>query len=272
MIRKSQQASTVTIQQRFTHHVLKTMLCAWKSACQYATLYREKQFAIVKLIKWIINRRLKQSNVIVCEQAELQDQSIFSSDPNESIVPQSVQDCRFDLSSRDVCPANTSAQTSSNKIQCRTLKTQFLHFNDSFFAWKFIFRTTQIKRYREIALCFQVLKQWQKQFHRTFYCKRIIYKQKMFCFRNLQERTGQMDKRKIRRFWNSYADKYLIKHFFRFCNDYYEVIHGLTRSEMQHLFHRRLTRKAYKRPAFVDHLYRSEKSSKSRISTLCQHA
>jgi hypothetical protein len=193
MIRKSQQASTVTIQQRFTHHVLKAMLCAWKSAFQYATLYREKQIAIVKLIKWIINRRLKQSNVIVCEQAALQDQSIISNDPNESIVPQSVQDSQFDLSSRDVCPANTSAQTSSNKIQSRTLKTQFLHFKDLFFAWKFIVCTTQIKRYREIVLCFQVLKQWQKQFHRTYYCKRIIYKQKMFWIRNLQERKNWSD-------------------------------------------------------------------------------
>jgi hypothetical protein len=61
MIRKSQQAITVTIQQRFTHHVLKTMICAWKSACRYATLYREKQIVIVKsiLIKWIRNRRLR---------------------------------------------------------------------------------------------------------------------------------------------------------------------------------------------------------------------
>jgi hypothetical protein len=48
MIRKSQQAITVTIQRRFTRQVLKTMLCAWKSACQYATLYREKQMTIVK--------------------------------------------------------------------------------------------------------------------------------------------------------------------------------------------------------------------------------
>jgi hypothetical protein len=111
MIRKSQQAIIVTIQQRFTNHVLITMLCAWNSACQYATLYREKQMAIVKsmLIKWIRNRRLKQSDVIVREQAELQDQSIISSDPNESIVPQTVQDCQFDLSSSGICPANTSA-------------------------------------------------------------------------------------------------------------------------------------------------------------------
>jgi hypothetical protein len=118
MIRKLQQAITVMIQQRFTHHVIKTMLCAWKSACQYATLYREKQIAIMKsmLIKWIRTRRLKQSDVIVREQAELQDQSIISSDPTESIVPQSVQGCQFDLSSSDICPANTSAQSSSNKI------------------------------------------------------------------------------------------------------------------------------------------------------------
>jgi hypothetical protein len=124
IIRKSQQAITVTIQQRFTRQVLKTMLCAWKSACQYAPVYREKQIAIVKsmLIKWIRNRRLKQSDVIVREQTELQDQSIISSDPNESIVPQSVQECQFDLSSSDICLANTSAQTSSNKIQSRTLK------------------------------------------------------------------------------------------------------------------------------------------------------
>ena len=44
----------------------------------------------------------------------------------------------------------------------------------------------------------------------------IIYKQKMFWFRNLQERTGLIDKRKIRRIWNSYTDKYMIKRFFRF--------------------------------------------------------
>jgi len=70
MIRKSQQAISVTIQRRFTRQVLKTMLCAWKSACQYAPVYREKQIAIVKsmLIKWIRNRRLKQSDVIVREQ------------------------------------------------------------------------------------------------------------------------------------------------------------------------------------------------------------
>jgi hypothetical protein len=95
-------------------------------------------------------------SVTVREQTELQDRSIISSDL------QSVQDCQFDLSS---CPANTSAQTSSNKIQSRTLKTQILHFKDSFFAWKFVVRKTEIKRYRDIALCFQVLKQWQKQWH-----------------------------------------------------------------------------------------------------------
>jgi hypothetical protein len=136
LIRKSQQAITVMIQQRFTHHVIKTMLCAWKSACQYTTLYREKKIAIVKSIlrKWIRNRRLKQSDVTVREQTELQDPSFISSDPNESIVLQSVQDCQFDLSSSDICPANTSAQTSSNKIQSRTLKTQLLHLKDSFFA------------------------------------------------------------------------------------------------------------------------------------------
>ncbi len=133
MIRKYQQAIAVTIQQPFTHHVLKTMLCAWKSACQYATLYREKQTAIVKsiLIKWIRNRRLKQSDVIIREQAGLQDQSIISRDPDESIVPQSVQDCQFDLSSSDICPANTSAQISSNQIQSRTLEPMFFHFKDS---------------------------------------------------------------------------------------------------------------------------------------------
>ncbi len=66
--------------------------------------YREKQIAIVKsmLIKWIRNRRLKQSDVTVREQTELQDPSVISSDPNESIVPQSVQDCQFDLSSSDI--------------------------------------------------------------------------------------------------------------------------------------------------------------------------
>ncbi len=109
------------------------MLCAWKSACRYATLYRENQIAIVKsmLIKRIRNRRIKQSDVTVSEQTELLDPSIISSDPNESIVPQSVQDCQFDLSSSDICTANlqckisanTSAQTSSNKIQGRTLET-----------------------------------------------------------------------------------------------------------------------------------------------------
>jgi hypothetical protein len=157
MIQKSQQAITVTIQQRFTNHFLKTMLCAWKSACQYATVYREKRIAIVKsmLIKWIRNRRLKKSDVTVREQTELQDPSIISSDPNESIVPQSVQDCQFDLSSSDICPANTSAKTSSNKIQSRTLKTQFPYLKDSFFAWKFVVCKTQIKRHREIALCFK---------------------------------------------------------------------------------------------------------------------
>jgi hypothetical protein len=116
------------------------------------------------LKKWIRNRRLKQSDVIVREQAELQDQSTISSDPNESIVPQSVQDCQFDLSSSDICLANTSAQTISNKIQSRTLKTQFPYLKDSFFAWKFVVRKTQIKRYRDTAFCFQVLKQWQKNF------------------------------------------------------------------------------------------------------------
>jgi hypothetical protein len=61
-------------------------------------LYHEKQIAIVKsiLIKWIRNRRVKQSDVIVREQTELQDPSIISSDPNESMVPQSVKDCQFD--------------------------------------------------------------------------------------------------------------------------------------------------------------------------------
>ncbi len=124
MIRKSRKEITVTIQKRFTHHVLKTMLCAWKSACRYETLYREKRIAIVKLklMKWIRNRRIKQSDVIVREQTELQGPSIISSDPNESIVPQSVQDCQFDLSSSDTCPANISTQTRSNKIQSRTKK------------------------------------------------------------------------------------------------------------------------------------------------------
>ncbi len=61
-------------------------------------LYREKQIAVVKsmLIKWITNRRIKHSDVIVREQIE-QDPCIISSDPIESIVPQSVQDCQFDL-------------------------------------------------------------------------------------------------------------------------------------------------------------------------------
>ncbi len=65
------------------------------------------------------NSRLKQSDVIVREQAELQDQSIISSDPNESIVPQSVQECQFDLSSSDICLANTSAQTSTGPAVTR---------------------------------------------------------------------------------------------------------------------------------------------------------
>jgi hypothetical protein len=221
------------------------------------------------LIKWIRNRRLKQSDVTVRERTELQDPSIISSDPNESIVPQSVQDCQFDLSSSDICPANTRAQISSNMIQSRTLKTQFPYFKDSFFAWKLAVRKTQIKRYREIALCFHVLKQWQKQFHRTCYCKRIIYKQKMFWFRNLQERTGLIDKRKVRRILNSYTDKYLIKHFSRFRNDYYEVIHGLTRSEMQNLFHIRLTRKAYKQHLRLWIIFIAQKNQRNRAFQLC---
>jgi hypothetical protein len=90
---------------------------------------------------------IKQSDVIVREQTELQEQSIISSHPNESIVPQSVRDCQFELSSSDICPSNISAQTSSNKIQDRTLKTQLLHFKDSFFAWKFDVHKTQTKQY-----------------------------------------------------------------------------------------------------------------------------
>ncbi len=90
------------------------------------------------------------------------------------------------------------------------IKTTVPSFKDSFSAWKFVVRKTQNKQCRKIALCFQVLKQWQKQFHRTYYCKRMIYKLKLFWFRNMQERTGLIDKREIRRIWNSYTDKYLI--------------------------------------------------------------
>jgi hypothetical protein len=91
----------------------------------------------------------------------------------------------------------------------------------------------------------------------------------MFWFRNLQERTGLIDKRKIRRIWNSYTDKYLIKHFFRFWNNYYEVIHGLTRSEMQNLFHRRLTRKAYKRHLSLWIIFIDKKNQRNRAFQLC---
>jgi hypothetical protein len=38
------------------------------------------------LIKWIRDRRIKQFDVIVREQTELQDPSSISIDPNESIV------------------------------------------------------------------------------------------------------------------------------------------------------------------------------------------
>ncbi len=220
------------------------------------------------LIQLTRNRRIKQSDVTVREQTELQDRPIISSDLNESIVPQSVQDCQFDLSSSDICPANISAQTGSNKIQSRTLKTQILHFKDSFFAWKFVIRKTQIKRYREKALCFQVLKQWQKQLHRSYYCKRMIYKQKMFWFRNMQERIGLIDKRKIRRIWNSYTDKYLFKRFFRFWNNYCEVIHGLTRSKTQNLFLRRLTRKAHKLHLRLWTIFTTQKNHRNRASQL----
>jgi hypothetical protein len=45
MILRSQQTIVVTIQQRFTHQVLNTTLCAWKSVCRYKFLNREKQIA-----------------------------------------------------------------------------------------------------------------------------------------------------------------------------------------------------------------------------------
>ncbi len=153
------------MQQHFTHQVLKTMLCAWKSACLYENSYREKQLTIVKslLIKWIRNRRIQQSNVVVREQSELLDQSIISNDPIESIVPKSVQDCQFDLSSSDICPTKVTAQTRNNNlnIQNKTLHIQLFYFKDSFFAWRFVVCNTQIKRNQEIALYFQVLKQWK---------------------------------------------------------------------------------------------------------------
>jgi hypothetical protein len=97
----------------------------------------------------------------------------------------------------------------------------------------------------------------------------MVYKQKMFWFRNMQERIGLIDKRKIRRIWNSYTDKYLLKCFFRFWNNYYEVIHGLTRSKMQNLFHRRLTRKAHKQHLRLWTIFTAQKNHRNRPSQLC---
>ena len=91
----------------------------------------------------------------------------------------------------------------------------------------------------------------------------------MFWFRNLQERTGLIDKRKIRRIWNSYTDKYLIKRFIRFLTDYCRVIQEPTRSERQNLFHRRLNRKAFNRHLRLWIIFIDQKNHRARAFQLC---
>ena len=110
-------------------------------------------------------------------------------------------------------------------------------------VWKFLFRKAQIKRYHEIYLSNKTIRGWQKQFHQKLFYKRMKHKQLMFWFRNLQEETGLIQKRQLRRIWNSYFDQYLIKRYLNFWTSYYEAIHGITRTEMHMLFQKHIKRR-----------------------------
>ncbi len=69
----------------------------------------------------------------------------------------------------------------------------------------------------------------------------------MFWFLNYQEESAIVQKRQICKIWNSFIDQYLIKQYFKFWTDYYEVIYGVTRTVMHQLFDKHLKQKIYRK-------------------------
>jgi Fe-S-cluster containining protein len=91
-------------------------------------------------------------------------------------------------------------QNGFNKI-CMILCKDVLH------AWQFVYRKAQIKLYKEISLCYFIIRAWQKMLCRIYFRRRMKYKQKMFWLRNLQEETAIIQKRIVRTLWNSFIVK-----------------------------------------------------------------
>jgi hypothetical protein len=118
---------------------------------------------------------------------------------------------------------------------------------DVLHAWRFVYRKAQIKLYKEISLCYFIIRAWQKMLHHIYFRRRMKCKQKMFWLRSLQEETTSIQKRIIRTLWNSFIDQYMIKKFFNFWTKSYNMTHVLNRIEMHKLFQNQSKWKNYRK-------------------------
>ena len=160
-----------------------------------------------------------------------------SIDFNDSGMVQGVQECNLTLSLQ-LSPVLSERKENINQ-KAGEIRNIIL-FKHVLYAWKFLLGIAQLKRYQELSLNYTTIRGWQKQFHRTLFRKRMRHKQIMFWFRNLQDETALIPKRRLRKVFNSCIDQHLMKRYFNFWTNYYEVIHGFTRSEMHRLFQKHL--------------------------------
>jgi hypothetical protein len=143
-------------------------------------------------------------------------------------------------------------------------------------GWHFLTSWNQIKSFHEIYVCDRVIQQWKKQFFQSLInislCKRITHKQKMFWFRNMQEVTGVVDRHMIRHICSiliKSADRCLLKWFFGYWNNHYEVVHGLSRTEMHQLFERHIKKRTYRRSILLWRNYVSRQNLPIHAVQIC---
>ncbi len=203
-------------------------------------------------IAWIRRRRDRKFNISSSLQNEFSDPYIISKDPNDSMAPISLsaQECQLDLSSSEICRSKEpTRQTREGRTLSVKLKKKQCHIKQSLYAWHFVARWNQIKRYQKIYLCDHVLKEWRKLAYCIVYCnsfkRRVTHKHKIFWFYNMQEITDVVDRREIRHIysiWTKCFDQCLLKRFLGYWSKHCEVVHGPSRREMHQLFQRQLTK------------------------------
>jgi hypothetical protein len=159
-------------------------LRVWKSAKQSRMVQLETKMQCIKtaLITWIRKRRADQFAIAkATKEVEVNTSMAFNAE--DSIRIQGLQESNLDYTmwsiqkTSKISDKGVQNQPADDvdRIKSKTVEHQH-RFNERFvtlckyfmYAWRFVHRKAQIKLYKEISLCYFIIRAWQKMLHRIY--------------------------------------------------------------------------------------------------------